>query len=96
MLLDKCYQAVEGLLLRNVAGDDFAELMILQAARARFSHTEYIACPSCGRTLYDIEKTLAEIKSRTYPSSGSSWTTGTATRLRRRRPRGCAIPSIWE
>ena len=31
----------------------------------RFSRTEYIACPSCGRTLYDIEKTLADIKSRT-------------------------------
>lgn len=41
------------------------ELMILQAARVRFSRTEYIACPSCGRTLYDLEKTLAEIKSRT-------------------------------
>ena len=41
------------------------ELMILQAARARFSHTEYIACPSCGRTLYDIERTLAAIKART-------------------------------
>ena len=41
------------------------ELMILQAARVRFSHTEYIACPSCGRTLYDIERTLAAIKSRT-------------------------------
>lgn len=41
------------------------ELMILQAARVRFSHTEYIACPSCGRTLYDIEKTLAAIKART-------------------------------
>ena len=41
------------------------ELMILQAARVRFSHTEYIACPSCGRTLYDIERTLAQIKSRT-------------------------------
>ena len=41
------------------------ELMILQAARVRFSHTEYIACPSCGRTLYDIEKTLADIKVRT-------------------------------
>lgn len=41
------------------------ELMILQAARVRFSHTEYIACPSCGRTLYDIEKTLADIRSRT-------------------------------
>ena len=41
------------------------ELMILQAARLRFSHTEYIACPSCGRTLYDIEQTLAAIKART-------------------------------
>ena len=41
------------------------ELMILQASRVRFSRTEYIACPSCGRTLYDIEKTLADIKSRT-------------------------------
>ena len=41
------------------------ELMILQAARVRFSRTEYIACPSCGRTLYDIERRLAEIKART-------------------------------
>ncbi len=41
------------------------ELMILQAARVRFSHTEYIACPSCGRTLYDIERTLGVIKART-------------------------------
>ena len=51
----------------NVSAKDIRdiELMILQAARVRFSHTEYIACPSCGRTLYDIEKTLADIKSRT-------------------------------
>lgn len=41
------------------------ELMLLQASRLRFSRTEYIACPSCGRTLYDIQSTLAEIKSRT-------------------------------
>ena len=41
------------------------ELSILQAARVRFSRTEYIACPSCGRTLYDIEGALAEIKART-------------------------------
>ena len=41
------------------------ELMILQAARVRFSRTEYIACPGCGRTLYDIERALAEIKART-------------------------------
>ena len=51
----------------NISAKDVRdiELMILQAARVRFSHTEYIACPSCGRTLYDIEKTLADIKSRT-------------------------------
>ena len=41
------------------------ELMILQAARVRFSHTEYIACPGCGRTLYDLERTLETIKART-------------------------------
>ena len=41
------------------------ESMILQAARVRFSRTEYIACPGCGRTLYDLERTLENIKSRT-------------------------------
>ena len=51
----------------NIAPDKVhdIELMILQAARLRFSRTEYIACPSCGRTLYDIQATLAEIKTRT-------------------------------
>ncbi|MBR0335966.1 MAG: (E)-4-hydroxy-3-methylbut-2-enyl-diphosphate synthase [Alistipes sp.] len=46
------------------------ELNILQASRVRISHTEYIACPSCGRTLYDIEGTLAQIKSRTSHLKG--------------------------
>lgn len=41
------------------------ELDILQAARLRMEHTEYIACPSCGRTLYDIESTLGRIKEAT-------------------------------
>ncbi len=41
------------------------ELMILQSARVRQSQTEYIACPSCGRTLFDIESRLTEIKART-------------------------------
>ncbi len=41
------------------------ELMILQASRVRQSQTEYIACPSCGRTLFDIESRLEEIKART-------------------------------
>ena len=41
------------------------ELAILQAARARMSRTEYIACPGCGRTLYDLERTLERIEART-------------------------------
>ena len=35
---------------------------ILQATRARISKTEYIACPGCGRTMYDLQGTLARIK----------------------------------
>ncbi len=38
---------------------------ILQAARIRMSKTEYISCPSCGRTLFDLQKTTAMIRSRT-------------------------------
>lgn len=37
---------------------------ILQAARRRFTKTEFISCPSCGRTLFDLQSTLAEVKSR--------------------------------
>lgn len=40
-------------------------LTILQASRARMSKTEYISCPSCGRTLFDIEGTIARIKEAT-------------------------------
>ena len=35
---------------------------ILQAARVKFTKTEYISCPGCGRTLYDLEETIARIK----------------------------------
>ncbi len=38
---------------------------ILQASRVRFSKTEYISCPSCGRTLFDLQETLAEVKKAT-------------------------------
>jgi (E)-4-hydroxy-3-methylbut-2-enyl-diphosphate synthase len=38
---------------------------ILQATRARMTETEYIACPSCGRTLFDIQDTLRQIKDAT-------------------------------
>jgi (E)-4-hydroxy-3-methylbut-2-enyl-diphosphate synthase len=38
---------------------------ILQATRARSTSTEFIACPSCGRTQFDIEKVLEEVKEQT-------------------------------
>jgi (E)-4-hydroxy-3-methylbut-2-enyl-diphosphate synthase len=43
---------------------------ILQATRARFTKTEFISCPSCGRTLFNIEKTLAEVKAKTSHLQG--------------------------
>jgi (E)-4-hydroxy-3-methylbut-2-enyl-diphosphate synthase len=38
---------------------------ILQATRTRISRTEYISCPSCGRTLFDLQETTAKIRKRT-------------------------------
>ena len=38
---------------------------ILQAARIKFTKTEYISCPGCGRTLYNLQETIARIKSAT-------------------------------
>src|SRR5690606_9705269 len=38
---------------------------ILQATRTRISKTEYISCPSCGRTLFDLQDTTAKIRART-------------------------------
>ena len=41
------------------------ELAILQAARLRFSKTEYIACPGCGRTMFDLQGVLKAVKAAT-------------------------------
>ena len=43
---------------------------ILQAARLRVSKTEYISCPGCGRTLYDLRSTIARIKAATEGMKG--------------------------
>ena len=43
---------------------------ILQAARTRISRTEYISCPSCGRTLFDLQETTAKIRSVTHHLKG--------------------------
>lgn len=43
---------------------------ILQASRTRISKTEYISCPSCGRTLFDLQETTAMIRKRTEHLKG--------------------------
>jgi len=43
---------------------------ILQASRSRMTKTEYIACPSCGRTLFDLEAVTAQIRDRTRHLKG--------------------------
>jgi (E)-4-hydroxy-3-methylbut-2-enyl-diphosphate synthase len=55
--------------------DDAAEARrlsfnVLQAARVRITKTEFISCPSCGRTLFDLESTTARIKARTAHLKG--------------------------
>ncbi len=50
--------------LRNLADS------ILQAARIKFVKTEYISCPGCGRTLYDLERTVQRIKAATSHLKG--------------------------
>ena len=53
--------------VRDIADTSFA---ILQAARLRTSKTEYISCPGCGRTLYDLRSTIAKIKAATAHMKG--------------------------
>jgi len=60
----------DGILLYNQgslshATVDATAFGILQAGRIRTSKTEYISCPGCGRTLYDLEATIARIKAAT-------------------------------
>ncbi len=45
--------------------DEYLKDEILQACRRRFYKPEYIACPGCGRTLYDLENTFNKVKSAT-------------------------------
>jgi (E)-4-hydroxy-3-methylbut-2-enyl-diphosphate synthase len=62
------------LVLNNAhfAAEDLLRLSkdILQAARVRMYKTEYISCPGCGRTLFDLEQTIAEVKEATCHLQG--------------------------
>ena len=43
---------------------------IMQAARRRFTHPEYIACPGCGRTMYNLQEAFEQVKARTSHLTG--------------------------
>jgi (E)-4-hydroxy-3-methylbut-2-enyl-diphosphate synthase len=65
----------DGIFIRaqNSGGDKIVNetaFNILQATRTRISKTEYISCPSCGRTLFDLQETTAKIRSRTFHLKG--------------------------
>ena len=67
-LIDGIYLCNEG----DIAAQSLTDYMftILQAARKRFSKTEYISCPSCGRTMFDLQTTLARVKVATSHLTG--------------------------
>ena len=57
----------DGIMLTNIGNTGYNELKnlsfgILQASRMRVTKTEFISCPGCGRTLFDLRDTVAEIK----------------------------------
>jgi (E)-4-hydroxy-3-methylbut-2-enyl-diphosphate synthase len=59
--------------LNNLSAEQFCNntaFSILQATRTRISKTEYISCPSCGRTLFDLQETTARIRSVTHHLKG--------------------------
>ena len=65
---------VDGILVRsdNAGSNELTSfgLSVLQAARARFSKTEYISCPGCGRTLFNLQTTIAKVKKETAHLKG--------------------------
>lgn len=67
-LCDGIFIFNQGLLSHAIV--DSTAFSILQAGRIRTSKTEYISCPGCGRTLYNLEQTIARIKAATSHLKG--------------------------
>ena len=64
---------IDGLELNTGLGADFDAYLadeILQAARRRFYKPEYIACPGCGRTMYNLQDAFEKVKARTSHLKG--------------------------
>lgn len=78
LLLDVAYDFGRRLLDKDIDelvinGTDEGEYIVdevMQAARRRFYRPEYIACPGCGRTMYNLESTFEEVKRRTSHLKG--------------------------
>ncbi|MCF0175929.1 MAG: (E)-4-hydroxy-3-methylbut-2-enyl-diphosphate synthase, partial [Bacteroidales bacterium] len=76
MLLDRQIDEVElagscaGEVLEGSACAEYLVDELMQAARRRFYRPEYIACPGCGRTMYNLEETFNEVKRRTAHLKG--------------------------
>ena len=71
--LEGSYVADDGSVVDLAATSEGKELAdeLLQACRVRFYGPEYIACPGCGRTMYDLQGALAKVKERTKGLSGT-------------------------
>ena len=72
LLIDRKATKLEITTDSRFEGHDLVALAdgILQAARIKFTKTEYISCPGCGRTLYDLRSTIARIKEATRGMTG--------------------------
>ena len=66
-LLDKELDEVE---LNGCEDGEYLADELMQASRRRFYRPEYIACPGCGRTMYNLESTFEEVKRRTAHLKG--------------------------
>ncbi|MBE6250131.1 MAG: (E)-4-hydroxy-3-methylbut-2-enyl-diphosphate synthase [Bacteroidales bacterium] len=66
-LLDK---EIDELVIKGTDEADYIVDEVMQAARRRFYRPEYIACPGCGRTMYNLESTFEEVKRRTAHLKG--------------------------
>jgi (E)-4-hydroxy-3-methylbut-2-enyl-diphosphate synthase len=66
-LLDK---ELDEVVLAECEEGEYLADELMQAARRRFYRPEYIACPGCGRTMYNLEGTFAEVKRRTAHLKG--------------------------
>ena len=70
-----CDGSIDGIWIANEDTVDRQQLIetsfnVLQASRSRFTKTEFISCPSCGRTQFELMKVLAEIKKQTSHLKG--------------------------